>query len=89
LARDLGRNSIKAAHTTPVGFSGIQGYIYAPEGEGKRPGVICLAPFSKPRVDLSLRYIANRLTDPMQEEAISRLNAHSRAITNRLHFTAG
>ena len=46
LAKQLRRFSIPAAKTTGMRFGeNIQGYVYEPGGEGKRPAVIWLAPF--------------------------------------------
>ena len=46
LAKQVGRFSIPAPKTTGIRFGeNIQGYVYEPEGEGKRPAVIWLAPF--------------------------------------------
>ncbi len=50
LAKNLARTGIRAAKTTPLHFGDhIPGYIYAPEGEGRRPCVIWLAPFQTSR----------------------------------------
>jgi dienelactone hydrolase len=50
LARNLARFSVDAAETRGIRLGeGVQGYVYLPGGEGKRPAVVWLAPFQNSR----------------------------------------